>query len=457
MAQVLVIAVIVLIALLSRAAESGHDKTNEGNSDPPKAPDGSENDNHNDPGTKPYFPPSECAYQHYSETQYFGFPSLSNFTLGEFMESASHLSGGIEGTVYIQPSTQPDQEVDIRLRLAYATTSPFHVVNSNYVKDHDSFNLDLPDLQKGQEGFEGRPCLSVFIGVEIRRGVKLENWAVSTGNLDIVVADGLFKSSGVEEEQSHMQVTEESSFSAIRGKAEIAYWTSRRTIIEFISGEIRGNFALRDVLSLKTVSGDIDVTVDPKRADPDRPKPAEFTAVTASGDIDAQFPTTGDIPSREFRTRLETVSASIRGTYIAGSTIAVHTISGDVSAALLPYYAADTQSVSIHTSSRSGATKLNVLPPYHHEDWPSRSSEHRSASTSGDIDITYPEQWEGTIDGQTNTGSISIKGKDVEMDDYRGKLWPVWQHITARKGNNGPGSMGLKTLSAAIRVRVGVA
>lgn len=366
------------------------------------------------------------------------------------MQSARHFSGGIQGTVYIQPATQRDQVPDIRLRIAYATTSPFRVVKSNYVRSEESFDLDLPDLQKGSEHFDKRPCLGVFVGLEIRPGLNLENWAMSTENLDIVVADGVSMASP---QRSYLQVHEDSTFNAVRGKVKIPYWSSRRTIVEVVSGGISGAFALRDVLLLKSTSGHIDVAVDPKQADPEKRLPAEFHAVSVSGSIDVDFPTAGDFPPRDFRTRLETVSSSIHGTYIAGTSLSAHTSSGTIGVQLLPYYMDQHAVVSIHTESNSGGTKLKILPPLS-DDWPSRRSEHSSSSQSGSIEVTYPHQWEGVIEGQTLSGSISIQGKDVEMNDRRRSWNPVGKHIVAHKGT-GPGHMGCETVSGSIRVRVG--
>jgi DUF4097 and DUF4098 domain-containing protein YvlB len=247
-------------------------------------------------------------------------------------------------------------------------------------------------------------------------------------------------------------VTETSIFSAVSGKGEILYWSSRRTIIEFISGSIQGTFALRDLLSLKTISGNIDAAVDPKKADPGRVLPAEFSAVSTSGNVDVQFPTTGDIPSRDFRARLETVSSSIRGEYIAGSSTSVHSVSGDIDAHLLPFYT-DDQPNNIHTDSGSGRTNLNVLPPYFENSWPSHASEHRSTSTSGSIGVVYPQLWEGSIDGRTTSGTISIKGRGVKIINDE-SFGPVLKHVVARKGS-GSGHMGFKTVSGNIDVRVG--
>jgi hypothetical protein len=281
----------------------------------------------------------------------------------------------------------------------------------------------------------------------------LENWVVSTENLDIVVADGLFNSKSHEEEQSHLRVTGDSTFSATSGRGEVSYWESRRTIVEFISGTIQGKFALRDLLSLKTVSGTITASVDPKEADPEDIVPAEFTAVTSSGTINIHFPTTGDIPSRDYRTKVEAFSGSIVGSYV-GTETTMHTVSGSIYADLLPHYT-ETQP-TVHTDCQSGRTTLTVLPPYSRHSGSIFTSEHKSTSMSGAIDIVYPQQWEGTIDGATKSGSISIKGEGVEIieEQGKGKLLPVLRHVKARKGT-GAGHMVMESFSGDVFVRVG--
>ncbi|EME50029.1 hypothetical protein DOTSEDRAFT_68777 [Dothistroma septosporum NZE10] len=430
----------------------------------------SENDSSGDPGNGgnspisppgPHLPPEapfptspECQYEYCSETTPFSFLSVSNFSFMELMESPDWISGGIRGTVNVQPGRQ-DQGEDIRVSLTHATTIPRIWLASNLVKTKDSLLLQLPNLKKPQAGYSARPCMWVYVKIEVRAGVRLENWELVTGNLDINIEDGLFRRHEGAEDLSVLDIGASSTLSAIRGNMEAAYWSSRETRIDVISGSIKGEFALRDLLSLKSQSGSINVDVDPREADLDRPRPAEYVTQSQSGSIKTRFPSSGAIAKREYITRVEGQSSSLSGSYILGALSSFHTASGSIDLDLLPRFDRE-QPLTLRTDTRSGHTKIKVLTPqdYHGEPWSAAHTSHKTTSTSGSIDVVYPQEWSGYIEGQSISGSIDVTGKDVEIvsDEHRG---PVFRHLLARKGVDGQGLIGLKSTSGSLNVRVG--
>ncbi|KJY01166.1 hypothetical protein TI39_contig301g00036 [Zymoseptoria brevis] len=431
----LVIALIIVIIILA-AAPGGHTSNDGSHVGAPGNPDrGKLPSSPNQPA--PWFPHSnECPYDVYTDVLTYDFADLDNFAFLELMEETDYLSHKIQGKVIVRPAQDVNQEADIRVQIRYATTSPWQVVSSKCETTLDSFVLHLPKVEGSTRSRSARPCLGVFASIDVRPRLTLNDWTLTTGNLNIEVVDGLFsrKSSVL---QGHMQITGKSTFNAT------------------ISGSIHGFFDLLDLLSLKTTSGTIGSTVDPKDADPDAPAPAYLSVTSISGTVDVRLPTTGSLPERDYQTRLETVSSNIRGAFIHGSSTSIHTSSGDVHIDLLPYLMDSRTVPSIHTSTHSGTTAIRVLPPHTFPgySWGKLRSEHKSSSISGTMHITYPDEWEGLATADSTSGTISIRGRDVKIIGDS-KSVGAFRHVVARKGD-GMGRVGVRTVSGTIDVRIG--
>ncbi|KAK4507561.1 hypothetical protein PRZ48_001296 [Zasmidium cellare] len=406
-----------------------------------------------DPATMPSPPSSrQCPYSEYSEMKMYDFERPQNFSFVEFIESSTWVSNNIRGKITVQPA-QEEQGVDVRLWINYATTSPWKVLDSDYVKTEDSFVLQLPIMEKGESGDSRKPCLWVNVRIDVRPGVVLDAWELSTGNFEVQVEDGLFNRKEGEEELSALQVKGPATFNAVRGAVHVEYWSSRETEVSTISGSIKGTFALLDVLSLNSQSGSINVNVDPRKADKKNPRPAEFVTKSTSGTVKVYFPQDGEIPERQYSSRVETSSASVSGDFILGELTSIHSLSGTIRAQLLPYFDRE-RSSSMHTDTRSGSTHLKVLSPYYPgEGWTKSHTTHKSTSTSGSIDISYPDEWSGMIDERSTTGSLSAKGKGVQIISD-GRHTPVESHLIAQKGYGG-GEISAKTTSGSVKVRIG--
>ncbi|SMR42149.1 unnamed protein product [Zymoseptoria tritici ST99CH_1E4] len=451
---ILVIALIIVIIILA-AAPGGHTSNDGSHVGAPGNPDrGKLPSSPNQP--TPWFPHSnECPYDVYTDVLTYDFADLDNFAFLELMEETEYLSHKIQGKVIVRPAKDVNQEADIRIQIRYATTSPWQVVSSKCETTQDSFVLHLPKVEGSARSRSGRPCLGVFASIDVRPGLTLNDWTLTTGNLNIEVVDGLFSRKSSEILQGHMQITGKSTFNAVSGACKIAHWSARHTIIETISGSIHGFFDLLDLLSLKTTSGTIGCTVDPKDADPDAPAPAYLSVTSISGTVDVRLPTTGSLPERDYQTRLETVSSNIRGAFIHGSSTSIHTSSGDVHIELLPYVMDSRTVPSIHTSTHSGTTAIRVLPPqtFPGDSWGKLRSEHKSSSISGTMHITYPDEWEGLATADSTSGTISIRGRDVKIIGDS-KSAGAFRHVVARKGD-GMGRIGVRTVSGTIDVRIG--
>ena len=284
--------------------------------------------------------------------------------------------------------------------------------------------------------------------ISIRPDVDIADLEIATEHLNLHVDSSLF------DKGNHFSVRNSTEFTTIQGNVSVAYWSSRDTTIDVVSGSISGTYALRDVLSIKTRSGSINVDVKPRAVDELAPAPADFVAATTSGSIVARFPIFGsvaDIPEREYRTRTETNSGAISGTYILGSVSTFKTTSGSITADVLPY-SADSYSSSLRTQTRSGHTNVNVLSPFVTGDRALSRLRSSHKSLSSGLTLKYPQEWEGLIAGGTLSGSLTVQGKDVRVLDL--KKGPVGTKIRARKGY-GQSRLDFSATSGSVDLIVG--
>lgn len=310
--------------------------------------------------------------------------------------------------------------------------------------------------------YAGKPCLSLAVTIFVKPTITLANFELSTANLNVVVKDGVFNP----EHLQGLHISNTSTISAMSGDLTAAHWSSRETRIELSSGTVRGDFALRDLLSVRTQSGSISVSVDPKESDATHPKPAEFTAMSSSGRIVARFPTGGDIPERDYRTLVSSSSGSVSGSYIHGSTSSFSSHSSSVEVDVLPYFAKQHASYenSLQSDSGSGSTRLELLPPYNEPGTVISGLHSTHKSSSGSVRIQYPQEWQGTIKAQTASGSLRVDGKDVVVDaEYplghlnkrSNPAGYMRRHFLGRKGQIGWSRLDMRTSSGSISATIG--
>ena len=96
---------------------------------------------------------------------------------------------------------------------------------------------------------------------------------------------------------------------------------SRSTIINEVSKSVTGTFAIHDFLSISTVSGSIDITINPQPTSPSSNTPAQLQLDTVSGSIRVTMaPFLCDphtvIPERIFDSAIKSMSGSISAVLI---------------------------------------------------------------------------------------------------------------------------------------------
>ena len=519
-----VFGILVLILMLSGAFEDAQDNGgfpsgDNGRNNPEKNPswpfepsdpsDPGDGDGEKDPTNDSPMPPhhrtSQCPYSTFSTPKKYGFASPTNFSLLEFIEGPterSFFNDHIVGTIQIS-AAPPNQTDPIEVWISVALSGPLALSRLRAVRDEEGMEILFPDVsgdvkiagevwEHGRWGGFEESCLSFSVAVLVRPGTRLDGLEISSANLDVKVEHGVFDGLvdgdddddrdhdadvDMQTKESHapaFEHVESTSITTVRGKVHAAYLSSRTTYVETTSSSISGTYALRDLLSVKSTSGSIGIDVRPTNASAEEPDhSADFRASSSSGSIDVGYLTDGiggeKVPERDYTTRVKTSSSQIKGSYILGSNARFESNSGQMDLKVLPYYSDKTS--TLHTDSGSAKTKLRLLSPYTtssttHFDPRSDVLGHLKSthkSTSGQLHLTYPDEWEGVIDGSSTSGSIKVRGEDVEIlvDEDIGKGIPgygkgksVLKHVTARKGF-GESRLGFKTVSGAVDVLVG--
>jgi hypothetical protein len=124
---------------------------------------------------------------------------------------------------------------------------------------------------------------------------------------------------------------------------------------------------------------------------------------------------------------------------------------------------------SLHTTTKSATTSLTLLEaisavpfaigagsvdpePPHLSRWNMGSINSVHKSISGSLDLKYPSHWAGFIEGRTTSGSIDVRGEDVDIiSDVHG---PGFHRLAARKGIGGS-LLSFRTSSGSVDILVG--
>ena len=347
-----------------------------------------------------------------------------------------------------------DQKDPILMEMRVAKSTEAQRLHFSVDYTAESLRLNTPTSSDSDQ----KACMELDISIWFRPGAQLEHLEIATEHLDVKIEPGLFPPSHdtfLSGQDQAYYISNTTDFIAVSGGLSAAYWESgRETRIDLISGSVSGRFALRDLLSVKTRSGAININVEPKLENPTDPQPASFVADTLSGSIKAIFPVSAaieEIPPRLYHTKIESKSGSVKGNYIHGLNTDILTVSGSIDVNVLPYSANSTGSW-LRTESTGGRIGVTVLPSY--QDSQSVIGHLRSVhkTKSGSVHIKYPQQWEGKIEAVTMTGSVGLHGRDVEVL----KRWsgPVGAHVVAKKGN-ATSAMDLGTTSGSVNAIIG--
>ena len=326
--------------------------------------------------------------------------TLDHFAFGNIRGQNSGLPSGFSGVMHVL-SGPSDQGVDLNVSIRSFTS----------------------DLHGGKPGAEWRPSRlrsRAEVTLFFRPGLQISDLHIKSNTLQLVLS-------------SDITVMQKTTISLKKGRIVAEKFdSSRETYIDVRKTSVDGTFGLRDVLSIKAQSGSVSIKVNPKQSLEGRPKPAVFKVESRSGAVNIDYP--GDktnIPDREYQSSVTSRSGAVRATLLHGKETTIVIRSGSMDAKILPYGAGRGLS-SLSTRMESGASKIEVLPPPGRGQNPLRKMSSSHSARSGNLQLKYPDEWQGGIHGEARSGSISLKGQDIELLDQNTRGGKKWIH--ARKG-----------------------
>ncbi|KAL6713484.1 hypothetical protein ACLMJK_008949 [Lecanora helva] len=243
------------------------------------------------------------------------------------------------------------------------------------------------------------PCLYISAVITINTGAKLQKLGITTESLAVLFRPGLDYS--------------ESRVVGTKTQFDSKSSYSRDTIIDVASASVTGTFPLYDLLSIHTNTGSISVDVVPKNASRVTVKPAALRLSSNSGSVRNTIPTSS-VPDRDYQTSISTSSGSIDAVILHGLRTSLRSINGRISAQLYPYGHNNSRS-DIEVHSTSGNKDIRIRPSISHPLDPLRKLYGYYRGVSGSLNLFYPAQWQGSIDGTTSTGSINLNWQGLKV------------------------------------------
>ncbi|KAI1323845.1 hypothetical protein F5Y16DRAFT_403071 [Xylariaceae sp. FL0255] len=303
-----------------------------------------------------------------------------------------------------------------------------------------------------------RPCVQMRATIWVPENAKIGALSIDGPHLDIRFFNDLslhvanyttLKSvigaihSGFDAVSSHMM----SDFPEFAPVSDSYIFDSRVVEVATTSGMISGNWPLYDNLTFHTISGDVEVSITPKEELAIHLKPAALSVHTVSGNVYAIEPIsqTKKILPRDYITHIKTQAGKIHGALALGSGMSVDSSSGSVSLELLPVVVGDNPSPTVparlETNTVSGTSAVQVFEPLRFDKNGKSETMAEPAfgfvdashhSTSANINLRYPQSWEGLFSASSISGKLSARGKDLQITKRPGQ-WPVYR-LEARKG-----------------------
>lgn len=347
----------------------------------------------------------------------------------------------VSGWIHVAQGPTSQAAGTIEAKLSYAVSPSVDVNSVKFAHTPTGLTVGDPSSPDGFDGVtKGSACLGISIALYMAPGTTLENFNVKATHLGMQIHDG-----------AAFSVTNATSIALTSGTLDAIALDSRETRLETTSGSISGRYSLFDLLWIKSISGSVNINVLPKQKATGGNPIALLYADTMSGSIRVDTERK-NIPERDYIVSMNTTVGSIDGTYIHGSRTGITSSAGSINVDLMPYSVGDSSMLTTHTTD--GQTVLKLRAPYTKAGSANAMSKMVSTHTSvsGQLDLTYPQSWEGHLEGQSVTGTVHLQGHDLELLGEDNK--PGFSRVEAKKGS-GESTMIFKTATGQCEVLVG--
>lgn len=384
--------------------------------------------------------PSKCGKEYSVRTEWYDFGKPEELNIQEAIHQLDGSYKRVAGWIHIAEAPAEQAPGTVQVKMSYAVSSTVDVSSVKYTQTPSGLTIGDPSFPDGFDGVRaGKACLGMSVVIYVAPGASIKTLNIASTHMGMQIHSG-----------TNFTVTDSTKISLTTGTLDSGALYSRQTHLQTISGSISGKFALFDLLSVTTKSGSVNINVDPQEAAQGSSNPAVFMVDTLSGSIRTDF-NRKRIPERDYQTFVNTTVGSVDGTFIHGSRTEMNSIAGLVTADILPFKSGNYQS-EIYTQTHSGQTSLTLRAPYKAKKVPMTGLISTHKSTSGGLDVTYPEEWTGHIDGTSLSGALHLQGKELELlneNDTPGK-----NHVEAKKGN-GASTLSFDTTSGGCEIKIG--
>ena len=359
------------------------------------------------------------------------------------------------GEIHIKPSTE-HLEVDMRVDIDIHYSDIGMMREMKFQPSPQSLAIYTPSHMV--EISSSHPCIYIVATLYVNPAAHLEYLKIDAQSMKVIFHEGISLDANI------LQVAVDAgSVSFPSGDATKMHINPRRIEIYTGSGSVSGTYPLYDLLKITTHSGSISVDVDPQEASRSKPKPAVLELHSMSGRVSVNTPMlaatnksamASTIPSRDYQTQISSGSGGLHATLIHGSRTTMTSSAGSVTAALSPQGPPEEESY-LYTKTQSGSTDIAVLPSISHPGKPMRQFYGDYRYLSGSLKIRYPEEWEGKVDGQTVTGSISVEWPGLRIVRRSVPTGRIPRSVIKGVKGHGDGTLRFEGVSGSVSLRGG--
>ncbi|KAH7392145.1 hypothetical protein DE146DRAFT_679621 [Phaeosphaeria sp. MPI-PUGE-AT-0046c] len=386
--------------------------------------------------------PTSCGKGYNVKVEEYDFGTSNELTIQEAVHQRDSSYKKVYGWIHVVRAPVTQAPGTVQARLSYAASPSVNLDSIKRAATANSIVIGDPTYLDGYDGIhKPSSCLGISLVVYVSAGVEIETLKVAANHLGMQIHNDV-----------DFSVTKSTHISLTKGTLDAAAFNSRDTHLETISGSISGLYSLLDQIIVTSKSGSINIQVEPKAATDGSSSPAIFMVDTHSSSVRTDFKRK-HIPERDYQVYINTTVGSVDGTFIHGSKTEINSVAGFVNADLLPYKSGDYAS-SINTHTQSGQTSVTLRTPYKAKGVPMTGLTSVHRTVSGELDLTYPEEWVGHVNGTSMSGALHMEGKDLELLGENAE--PGQNHIEAKKGEKGS-SLEFDTVDGECKIKIGSA
>ena len=206
-----------------------------------------------------------------------------------------------------------------------------------------------------------------------------------------------------------------------------------------MSNNITGHIFVRNEIVLKTMSGTIDVKISPDFDTPSKsPPPIKVHLQSMSGTVRVDLSDLEELIGRVDEVHVGSMSGNITGVVVSGRRTKIWNGSGSIDIDLLLGAQTNMDQATVRTSSANGSQTIRAR---------SLGAAIGNYSTHetrcGIMNISYPQDWNGTVAAESKTGYIQFLGSafSVDLRDDRRVLGSRGCPAGAGASINGPNSV----------------